>query len=272
MNNLEKKILDILEDLRLNYNVTSLKTEFEKEGASFEETLRLKEFAILSELDLTIKIGGCEAVKELYEAKYMDANVIIAPMIETPYALKKFSQAIERVFDITERTTKKFFINIETITGYKNLQEIVNSEYFTNISGIILGRSDMVDSMELPKEDIESEKILNIALDIADKIFNLEKEFIIGGEVSVNSIQFFNKLPRNTLNKFETRKIVFDAQKSIQNIDINKGIIKALEFEILWLKNKQENYEEIYEEDTNRLNLLQKRYELAMTKAGDLNE
>ncbi|MFA5276435.1 MAG: citrate lyase beta subunit, partial [Candidatus Omnitrophota bacterium] len=68
MNALENKMLKILKDLKDNHHVIGVKAEFEAEGTRIEEALRLKEVVTKAGLELTIKIGGCEAVKDMYDA------------------------------------------------------------------------------------------------------------------------------------------------------------------------------------------------------------
>jgi uncharacterized protein YjaG (DUF416 family) len=81
-------MVDILNDLRENYNVIGVKCEFESEGTRLEEALRLKEVVTKASLELTIKIGGCEALKDMYDARIIGVENIVAPMIESSYALK----------------------------------------------------------------------------------------------------------------------------------------------------------------------------------------
>ena len=118
MNLLEKKMVDSLIDLKENYNVLAIKAEFEAEGTSFEEAFKLRELTSKAGLNFSLKIGGCEAIKDMFEAKKIDINSLIAPMIESSYALKKFVKAIESVFTEKEKQNINFLINFETITGY----------------------------------------------------------------------------------------------------------------------------------------------------------
>src|ERR1035437_6540132 len=122
MNNLEKKMVKALIDLRENHNVIGVKAEFEAEGTRMEEAFRLKEVITRAGLDLTIKIGGCEAIKDMYEERVIGVSRIVAPMIETPYALKKYLTATKLVFPADEYEEVEFLINIETIDGYNNLE------------------------------------------------------------------------------------------------------------------------------------------------------
>ena len=74
MNRLEKKMLDALIDLKENHHVVGVKAEFEAEGTRMEEALRLKEVVTKAGLELTIKIGGCEAIKDLFDARIIGVN------------------------------------------------------------------------------------------------------------------------------------------------------------------------------------------------------
>lgn len=47
-----------------------------------------------------------------------------------------------------------------------------------------------------------------------------------------------------------------------------RGILKAVGFELMWLRNKKEFYGMIFREDEARLELLEKRYKLAIEQAG----
>lgn len=268
MNNLEKKMLKTLIDLKENHNVIGIKAEFEAEGTRMEEALRLKEVVTKAGLDLTIKIGGCEAIKDMYDARTIGVNVIVAPMIETPYAMKKYVQATKFVFPQEEMEDSSFYMNIETYTGYKNLEQMLQLKEAQYIQGIVLGRVDMTGSMGLTREDINSDQIFEIANSMALLCQKYNKKFVIGGGVSFHSLPFFKKLPQHSLYKFETRKIVFDAQKAFEDKDIDKGILKAVGFELMWLKNKRKFYEMIYKEDEKRIVMLEDRYKKLIEETG----
>jgi hypothetical protein len=53
-------------------------------------------------VDVAIKIGGCEARRDLHDAKVLGAAKVVAPMIETPYSLKKFVEAVNIIYPIQE--------------------------------------------------------------------------------------------------------------------------------------------------------------------------
>lgn len=270
MNSSEKKMLELLIDLRKNHSVVGVKSEFEAEGASLEEALLLKQIVTLAELDFIIKIGGGGALKEMYEARTLGVNAIVAPMIESAYAMKKFIQSTKLAFSETERKEISFFINIETITGYNCVDEILDLEESKDLTGIVFGRADMTGSLGQSKAFVNSDMIFDMVENIAAKTQKLKKKLIVGGGVSPESLPFFRKLPKNSLSNFETRKIIFDAEKALKDECPEKGILKALEFEFLWLKNKHDAFGFIHEEDAKRLIMLENQIKNFSQMFGEL--
>lgn len=272
MNLLEKKMLDTLIDLKENHHVVGIKAEFEAEGTRLEEALRLKEVVTKAGLELTIKIGGCEAIKDMYDARTIGINTIVAPMIESAYAVKKYVKSTKMAFPIEEWKEIKFLINIETISGFNCLDEILKSESAKDLAGIVLGRTDMTGSLGMSSDDINHEKIFEIAVQIAEKTKMINKDFVIGGGVSAHSLPFFRRLPEGTLKRFETRKVIFDAQKAIHDENADKGILKAVGFELMWIKNKRDFYSAISIEDAKRIEVLESRYKASIREAGGFVE
>jgi 4-hydroxy-2-oxoheptanedioate aldolase len=267
MNLLEKKMLETLKDLRENHYVTGVKAEFEAEGTRLEEALRLKEVVTKSGLDLTLKIGGCEAVRDMYEARVIGVKRIVGPMIESPYALKKFLNAVKIAFPKDEIEEVSFLVNIETIDGYKNIDRILNIEEIDSLDGVVLGRVDMVGSMGLKRDEINTSKIFEIAVDIFSKAKKKSLECVVGGGVAAEALPFFRKMPEGLLDRYETRKVIFECPNAL-NKDAEKGILKAVGFELMWLKNKRDFYGLIFEEDRMRIEMLQTRYDRLIRDAG----
>jgi hypothetical protein len=106
---------------------------------------------------------------------------------------------------------------------------------------------------------VTSEPILKIAKDVLAKAKTKGLECVVGGGVSDLSIPFFKAIPRSDLDFFETRKVIFKCPEAIDN-DAEKGILKAVSFELLWLENKRDFYGMIFSEDKARIDMLQKRY------------
>lgn len=120
MNATERKMVDVLKDLRDNHAVVGVKAEFEAEGTRTEELMRLKEICMAAKVALTLKVGGCEAVRDMYDARTVGVNYIVAPMVETPFSLRKYLKAIDIVFPRDEQERIEFLVNIETLMAAQN--------------------------------------------------------------------------------------------------------------------------------------------------------
>ena len=264
MSDYRNKLLNILKDLKENHNIACLKAEFGEEGSSLEETAFLKELASAENLDFTVKIGGCEALRDALNAKKIGADNIVAPMIESEYALQKFVKTIKTAYESNIPENLKLYINIETITGYNNLENILNCKELSEIEGIILGRTDMALSFNKTKDWVESDEMYKIAETIAALTHKFGKKIIIGGNISTTSTKFFKKLYPENIDKFETRKIIFDI-KSADEINIAEGITKALKFELTWLEYKKEFFNSLTAEDKKRMESLKDRCSIPIT-------
>ena len=147
MNLYEKRMLSILEQGKASFGFNSVKAEFEAEGTRVDELLRLLELARRAQLKVGIKIGGCEAIRDLIECKQYGVDYVIAPMVETPYALAKYGAAVKKVFaDESERADIGFLFNLETITTHGALAEMVPVAAEHGL-GMVFGRVDFAGSM-----------------------------------------------------------------------------------------------------------------------------
>ncbi|HEX4086564.1 MAG TPA: aldolase/citrate lyase family protein [Chthoniobacteraceae bacterium] len=258
MNRLEKQMVDLLIDLKENHNVVGVKAEFEAEGTRLEEAMRLKDVSLKAGLGLTLKIGGCEAIRDMFEAADLGTAHLVAPMVETPYALKKYLGAVKSALSEDQRADMDFLINLETITACKNFEEMLKLPGIGMLDGIVLGRVDLTGSMGLTRDDINSEQVRNICLDMAAKAKAHGKTVVVGGGVSVHSLPFFRGFPEGHINRFETRKVVFSCPGALDNKEAS--FLKAVEFELMWLKNKKAYYTQISREDDARLQMMEERY------------
>jgi len=262
MNLIEKKMFDILINLRDSFGVVGIKAEFEAEGTRIDELLRLVDLVKKANLKLGIKIGGCEAIKDLMEVKQIGTDYVIAPMIETDYALKKFIDSKNKIFDEYERNNCDFLINIETIQGLKNLEKIIEvNNYYKNdgITGIVFGRVDFSLSNGLSRDDINSLDVTKCVVEVAKVCRNNNLELVVGGGISLESINVLKEIKKTYLTRFETRKVIF-SKESLEIKNLDQGMIQAVHFELLWLENNKSYYGNIYKEDDKRIEMLSKRW------------
>lgn len=263
MNKLEKEMIALLRDLKANYHVAGVKAEFEAEGTRLEEAMRLKDVTATAGLGLNIKIGGCEAIKDLLDAVSLGAQRIIAPMVETPYALKKFIKAAQLVYrDAIDQVD--LLVNIETVTAYENFAEMLKLPEIKYLNGIVIGRVDMVGSLGMGRDTINSQQVLDITKDLAARAKDKNLTVVVGGGVSVDSIPFFQSFPAGHLDRFETRKVIFNCPAAINNPE--EAFIKAVQFELMWLNNKRDYYSAIAREDEDRIIMMENRYKASLAR------
>jgi hypothetical protein len=189
-------------------------------------------------------------------------------MIESQYALKKYLQATHLVFPSDEWDSVSFLINVETISAVNVFDQMLKLPEIGELKGVVLGRVDMTGSMGLSRDNINDDAVFNIASEVFAKARRVNMECVIGGGVSAFSLPFFHKLSEYaTLDFYETRKVIFKCPEALSD-KAETGILKAVGFELMWLKNKQDFYKLIFEEDLVRIEILEKRYEKLIHDAG----
>ncbi len=252
-------MLDTLLYLKGEVGVLGVKAEFEAEGTRVEELLRLLDVAGKAGLKVALKIGGCEAVRDLIESRSYGCDYIIAPMIETKYALEKFISASHKIYG-EERDSVKLLFNIETKTGFENREALVETAS-TVLDGVVFGRVDYAASCGMPRVEVNCFSIERNVGEVAALCESASLDFVVGGGISVDALSFLRKIDKKGLNRFETRKVIFD-NASLWSDKIEAGLIKAVEFELLWLKNKRHHYQSILDEDAERIQMLESRWGL----------
>lgn len=263
MNKLERQMIDLLKDLKNNYNVTGIKAEFEAEGTRIEEAMRLKDITTTVGLGLNIKIGGCEAIKDMLDAVSLGAQRIIAPMVETPYALQKFVKAAQLVFAETLDQVE-LLVNIETEVAANNFAAMLQLPEIKYLRGVVIGRVDMVGSMSLGRDQINSDRVRDLSMQLAAQAKTKGLAVVVGGGVSIDSIPFFKAFPKGNLDRFETRKVIFGCPAALNNPE--DAFIKAVKFELMWLNNKRNYYSAIAREDEDRITLMENRYRSSLAQ------
>lgn len=267
MNKLEKKMIDTLIELKNGFSVVEIKAEFEAEATRLDEAIRLKEIVDSAGLGLILKIGGAEAIRDMFDAQLLDVSGLVAPMIESSYALKKYLDAIEKFFQDEQKNEINFGFNVETKTAFFNLGEILKTEGIQRLTTITVGRVDLASSFGLSRNEINDQRVYEITESILRQSKKEGFRTTIGGGIAVEALPFIIKLAnQNIIDRYETRKVVFQVKDSFAKAP--KGILLANEFELLWLENKRNYYASIYKEDDLRISMLKNRLHLGKIKSG----
>jgi 2-keto-3-deoxy-L-rhamnonate aldolase RhmA len=262
MNQYEKKMLEILRQGREEFGVVATKAEFEAEGTRTDELLRLLEIANKADVGLALKVGGCEAIRDMLEAKQFGVRYIIAPMVETPYALSKYIAAKDKVYSPEEQEDVCFLFNLETITAFENLEPMLAlASGQSGCDGVVFGRVDFSGSIGTGRDGIESERVTASVETAARASLEHGLQFVVGGAVSIDALANLQRFKAVHLTRFETRKVVFSGA-ALDSPNLSQALRQAVHFELLWLLNKREYYGLMHREDQTRIEMLESRWKV----------
>ena len=252
---LEQKLFDQLIRLKENYDLQGIKAEFEAEGSSFRDLVRLRRITDKLDISLYLKIGGVEALRDIKDSLEIGVDGLIAPMVESGFGLKKF---IDGVASIYKDTDIHLSINIETQQAVASLEEILNIGK-GNIDNITVGRTDLSSSYFDPKIIPDCDFVFGLLDDLGGKVSRAGMAMTVGGSLSKKSIEKFQRDANKwsgIIQKLETRKVILPTKVMLEN---KNSITEALQFEELYILSKKEISDLFMESETARLTRLKMR-------------
>lgn len=234
---------------------SEIKISLEDEGLTFNQATKIACLAHQHSIPLNIKVGGAEAISDIRFAQNIGCDGCVAPMIESSYALHKFVSSIYK----NSFNFKKLFVNIESKQAYLNIKDILNSSDAKHLYGIVLGRTDFIQSFGHTKDKVDSDECLGMA----KEIFELAKEnglkTLMGGNVNVKSSNFVKLLyNENLLDYIETRNIKVKLSDDFLN-NFEENLSNMLEFEKEWLMLKYDTLLQLSNDDKKRLDNIKLR-------------
>ncbi len=203
-----QKILLQLKDL----GCCCIKISYEHEGALLNEIISMRYLTASIGLGLSIKIGGCEAKRDIVDCIDIGCDTIVAPMVDSSFALNKFLNSLNQYGYCREKG-----FNLETINAFNCLDEL--SRDFSKLDFVTVGRVDFVRSLNKNITFVDTDEMFEMVKKVFIKARENNTKCYLGGAISIDSKDFIGKLlEEKLLDKFETRYVIFDCQV----IDFNK--------------------------------------------------
>lgn len=254
---LREEILKEVSYLRDYCGLVAVKAEFEAEGSRTAELVMLADLVRRANVPLTLKIGGCEAARDMDQARMFDAEAVMAPMVESAYAMRKFHNTAEKVFECdVERVD--WIVNAETKMCHENLDAILE-EGKGFLTTVCVGRSDLSGSLGLSGQ-INGAEMFEYVKDIATRSRAAGYRATFGGKVTSDAVDFVSRMAPY-VDAYETRKATFESRDD--KASIAESIEHALRFEMLYLQLKKAYYQNMSVEDNARLSRLSATMESA---------
>ena len=233
--------------------ILGFKIEFEAEGASFEDLIILKQIGIKYDLPIFLKIGGVEAISDMKQAKLLNIDGIIAPMVESAFGASKFVQGAKKVYGLDLPILS---LTIETDQGHKNIGSILDL-VGNDIEFITFGRTDYSGSFLNSDIFPDSDFVFTKAIELSKVVEKYRLKMRMGGSIKNSTIHLLSsKFSELVLHSIETRKVICDFGCIIGNPEVLK---LALEFEKELIKYRKNLNDELISEDLDRLIDLESR-------------
>jgi len=189
--------------------IVALKGEFEAEGLSRESVAAESNFASRHGLPYLVKIGGAEAKSDLRYLIQIGVRRVVAPMIESPFAMRKYMEMVPAAaFD-------HIGVTIETIDAVRRIEEILDAG--TQLSEVTVGRTDLTASYS--GSGVDSDETIAMVKTVAFAARKRGLHTTIGGSVgtaTARRLESDSEL-RELVACVETRKCVMPVENFLQD-------------------------------------------------------
>jgi hypothetical protein len=204
----------------------SLKGEFEAEGLSREEVAIEVLYACRQGLDYLVKIGGCEAKSDLSYIERLGVTSVVAPMIESGFAMEKYMAMLPPGHFCHVGVT------IETAEAVRRIEEILAAG--TLLTDVTIGRSDLTASFR--GEGVDSPATIEKVKVVARAAKARGLKVTMGGGVNAKTRELLRKDDQlaELINWVETRKVIMPLGFFVEDGTLEEAI--KVELELLTLR------------------------------------
>jgi len=201
----------------------------EEEGLSAQEVAFLAGL-VPQDIGIMVKIGGPCARADLRLAAEVKATAVIAPMVESPFALMRFVEAC--TLDLGSRRQQTLLaFNLETAQALAQLSTLLEHPSARELSFVNIGRSDLAASLGLTISDPKMHRIVAQAI---SQIAAHNLPVHVGGSVTRSSLLPLLELA--SIAEFHTRFLAFTVGPQVADA-IDAAL--RLEVELLHLLGQQ---------------------------------
>ena len=194
--------------------IAALKGEFEAEGLSQGSIAAESIFAARNGLSYLVKIGGCEAKSDVRFLMQIGVRSIVAPMIESPFAMRKYRELVPQgAFD-------HLGVTIETIDAVRRIEDILDagtmSDGGNRLSEVTVGRTDLTASYGGP--GVDSDETIAMVKSVARAAQKRGLHTTIGGSVGTATATRLANDPElcGLIACVETRKCVMPVDRFLE--------------------------------------------------------
>lgn len=188
--------------------ITSLKGEFQAEGLSRDAVAAEAAFAGRNGLPYLVKIGGCEAKSDTRFLHAQGIRSIVAPMIESAFAMRKYQEMLpDEGFDHVG-------VTIETIGAVERIDAILDAG--TKLTEVTVGRTDLTASYG--GTEVDSPETIAMVKTVARAAATRGLKTTMGGSVNAGTVRLVsddNEL-RGLIACVETRKCVMPVARFLE--------------------------------------------------------
>ena len=189
--------------------VVSLKGEFEAEGLSRDSVATEALFAAQNGLPYLVKIGGCEAMSDMRFLMAIGVRSIVAPMIESPFAMRKYQAMLpDGAFD-------HIGVTIETIDAVGRIDDILDAG--VKLTEVTVGRTDLTASFG--GSGVDSDETIAMVRAVAQAAAARGLKTTMGGSVNAKTIVLLQQDEelRGLVASVETRKCVMPVARFLED-------------------------------------------------------
>lgn len=188
--------------------IVSLKGEFEAEGLARDTVAAEAAFAARHNLPYLVKIGGCEAKSDVRFLAQIGVRSVVAPMIESPFAMSKYMEMLpDGAFD-------HIGVTIETIDAVRRIDELLDAG--TKLGEVTVGRTDLTASFG--GSGVNCDETVAMVKTVAAAAARRGLKTTMGGSINAETIALLKRDDelRGLIASVETRKCVMPVERFLE--------------------------------------------------------